>query len=125
MRVSSLTGDSVVFVSADADLLEVCDALTKNEIGAIAIGDGSRPIGVVSERDVVRALAERRDPAATRASDVATTSLVWCDASSGIGEVAAEMMDNYVRHVLVESHGKLVGIVSARDVLGAYVADGT
>jgi CBS domain-containing protein len=124
MRVSSLIGDTVVFVSPEVNLLEVCDALTTNEIGAVVVGDGTRPVGVVSERDVVHALAQRRDPATTRATDVANTSLVWCDAGSRLPEVASEMMDRYVRHVLVESDGRLVGVVSARDLLGAYVASG-
>jgi CBS domain-containing protein len=39
-----------------------------------------------------------------------------------MAEVAEEMMDCYVRHVLVEDGGRLVGIVSARDLLGAYVS---
>lgn len=48
--------------------------------------------------------------------------LVWCDASATIAEVATEMMEHDVRHVLVEDDGRLVGVVPARDLLGAYAS---
>ena len=65
------------------------------------------------------------DPATTRASDVAHRTLVWCDAEATVTEVATEMMECYIRHVLVEEDGRLVGIVSARDLLGAYASGDT
>ena len=79
-----------------------------------------RAEAIVSERDLVIALAGRRDPATTTAADIANDTLVWCDAEAPIAEVAELMMTRYVRHVLVERDGRLVGIVSARDLLGAF-----
>jgi CBS domain-containing protein len=83
-------------------------------------GDGVR--GVVSERDMVHAIAAGYDPATTAVAEIAQTDLVWCDASATVAEVAQEMMDRYIRHVLVEEEGRLVAIVSARDLLGAYAS---
>ena len=123
MRVSSLIGDPVIFVGPNTDLFDVADALTTNDVGALAVGDGKRPVGVVSERDLVHAVAQRRVPEDTRAIDIAQTSLIWCDATATIASAASEMLDHYVRHMLVEANGRLVGIVSARDLLGAYVAN--
>lgn len=122
-RVSLLIGAPVVRVCADASLIDVAVGMVESSIGALVLGErhGSAT-GIVSERDLVRALAEGRDPATTQARDIASTNLVWCDADATIAEVAAEMMDAYVRHVLVERNGRLVGIVSARDVLGAYAS---
>jgi CBS domain-containing protein len=122
-RVSLLIGAPVARVSPDATLHEVADAMQASGVGALVVGQrrGSAD-GVVSERDLVRALAERRDPATTRARDIASTTLVWCDAEATMAEVAEEMMDCYVRHVLVEHGGRLVGVVSARDILGAYAS---
>jgi CBS domain-containing protein len=120
MAVSVLTGAPVIRVAADADLNQVADALVDAGIGALIVGDADRATGIVSERDVVGALAQRRDSATTRAGDIANTTLVWCDAEATVAEVAERMMERYVRHVLVEDEGRLVGIVSARDLLGAY-----
>lgn len=120
MTVGMLTGGPVIRVAADADLHEVAEALVDASVGALVIGEEDAPTAIVSERDLVGALAERRDPSKTRAGDIAHTTLVWCPAGATLAEVAGLMMDRYVRHVLVEEDGKLVGIVSARDVLGAY-----
>ena len=57
------------------------------------------------------------------AGDVAHRSLVWCDADAMVADVAELMMERYVRHVLVEDQGRLVGVVSARDLLGDYAAE--
>jgi CBS domain-containing protein len=122
MAVANLIGDAVACISPDASLTEVADALVAREVGALVVGDADRPHGIVSERDLVRAMAERRSPDTTAAMDVATTELVWCDATASVGEVAEEMSERYVRHVLVEEDGTLIGVVSARDLLGSYAA---
>ena len=120
--MTTFAADTVVRVAADADLWAVAATLAEAGVGALAVGQLDDVLGVVSERDVVQALAAGRDPSTTTAFDVAHTTLVWCDVESTVAEVAEEMMEHYVRHVLVEDGGRLVGVVSARDLLGAYVA---
>ena len=122
LPVRALIGDEVARVPMRASLLDVAAALTEREVGLVAVGVEGLPAGVVSERDIVRAVAEGRDLAATTAMDVAPTELCWVDPDATVGEVAAEMMDNWVRHVLVGADGALVGIVSARDLIGLYAS---
>ncbi len=114
--------DTVSHVDPEATMQDVVDELNADEVGLLLVGTAERVVGVVSERDLVRMLAARRDLTTTRAADVATTTPVWCDVDATVHEVAELMMEHYVRHVLVEKDGKLVGIVSARDLLGAYTA---
>ena len=123
LPVSALIGDRVARVEAGAMLFEVAEAMAAAGVGALVVGDLDRPSGIVTERDLAGALAARRDPATTTAGDIAHTSLVWCDAEATVAEVAAEMMTAYVRHVLVEEDGRLVGVVSVRDLLGVYASD--
>lgn len=118
--VSRLIGDTVLRIPSDATLADAARVLTGSEIGAVLVGEGDRPEALVSERDLVHAVADGRDPEATPALAVGSTELVWCDVESTVDEVAMEMMDRYIRHVLVEEDGALVGIVSARDLLGVY-----
>ena len=120
--VSTLVAAPVAKVAPDATLLEVADAMKAASVGALLVSESDGAAGIVSERDIVHALAGRRDPATTTARDVSSTTLVWCDTEATIAEVAEEMMECYVRHVLVEDRGRLVGIVSARDLLGAYAS---
>jgi CBS domain-containing protein len=120
--ISTITGDPLARVAADATVADVARALVARDVGAIVLGDDELPTALVSERDVVRVVAAGRDPATVPASDVASTKLVWCDAEATTDEVAVRMMDRYIRHILVERDGALVGIVSARDLLGVYSA---
>jgi len=120
--VASLVSDAPATIEADASLYAVARAMADADVGLLIVGDGERPRGVVSERDVVRALAAARAPGSTTATDIAQSDLVWCDATATVAEVAAEMMVRYVRHVLVEEDGRLLGVVSARDLLGVYAA---
>lgn len=123
LPISTVTGDPVARVAADATAADVANAMVTHNVGAIVIGDDDRPAGIVSERDIVRIVAARKDPAVIQAVDVASTKLVWCDADATVEEVATRMMERYIRHILVERDGVLAGIVSARDLLGVYTSD--
>ena len=122
MPVTAFAADEVVGVDGDATLFEVADLLVAEDIGVLAVRENACVMGVVSERDLIHALAERRPPDTTRAIDIASTILAFCDCDATVAEVAIEMAERYVRHVLVEDKGRVVGIVSARDLLGAYAA---
>lgn len=121
--IADLTGSAVVRVAADATIADVAKAIVDNQVGAVVIGDDARPAALVSERDVVRVVASGQDPSAVRCLDVASTHLVWCAADETVGQAAIRMTDRSIRHLLVERDGALVGIVSARDLLGVYAAD--
>jgi CBS domain-containing protein len=123
LPISALTGDVPARISTDANLIDVASTLVNGNMGAVIVGEEPRPTAVVSERDLVRAMAEGLDPAATPVMHVATTKLFWCDVDATVAEVASQMMEHYVRHILVEDDGELVGIVSARDLLGICSAD--
>ncbi len=132
ISLSTLTGDPVARVPADATVMDVAKAIVADEVGAVVVadevgavvvGDDERPAALVSERDFVRVVAAGKDPASVPALEAASTKLVWCEAEATVGEAAVRMMDRYIRHLLVEQEGALVGIVSARDLLGVYSAE--
>jgi CBS domain-containing protein len=120
--IATITGDPVARVAADATVADVAMAMADVDVGAVVVGDDQRPAALVSERDVVRVVAAGKNPASVPATEVASTKLVWCDADATVDQVATRMMDRYIRHVLVQRDGALVGIVSARDLLGVYSA---
>ena len=123
LPVSSLVGDEIITVTADTTIAAVARLLEDAGIGAVAVGEPSVVDGVVSERDVVRVVAEGGDPATVTAAEVMSKELVWCRDTSTVPDVANEMFDRYVRHVLVAGDEGLVGIVSARDILGVYASE--
>lgn len=125
MTMSMLIGDEVVTVTPQATLAEVAQVMADRDVGAVAVGAAGQVSGIVSERDLVRVIAGGGDPAEIEARTVATDELVWCQTTSTVAEVANEMLDHYVRHVLVADGSQLAGIVSARDLLGVYATDET
>ena len=122
MTIGMLTGDEVVTVTGDVSLEEVARVLTDAGIGAVVVGTADQALSIVSERDIVRCVAEGIDLAATSAETVSSQTLLWADASAPVIEVAEQMMQEWVRHVLIEDGGRLVGVVSSRDLLGVYAS---
>jgi CBS domain-containing protein len=74
----------------------------------------------VSERDVVRAIAAGQDLDATTAADLDSQDVVTRTPDTTVHDAAVLTMEHYVRHLLVRDHTGSVGMVSARDLLGAY-----
>lgn len=124
LPISTLTGSEVERIDGSASMQALVEELVRDEVGALVVGSADTIQGIVSERDVVRALARGGDPATLTVADIATSAdhLVWCDASSTIAEVGEMMLERYLRHILVREDGELVGLVSARDLLGIYAA---
>jgi CBS domain-containing protein len=120
-EVRTFMAESVVMVEPTATLREAARAMISSEVGTLVVGSVEQPEGVISERDLARALATGEDPDACTVADVESSKLVWCDVTATVAEVAIVMQEQYVRHVLIEDDGGLVGIVSARDLLGAYL----
>lgn len=121
--VSTLTGDRVARVAADASVADAARALVARDVGMVVVGDDQRPAAVLSERDIARVVAAGDDPTTIRAGDIASTKLIWAGADDTVDAVANRMMEHYIRHILVEQDGALVGVVSARDLLGVYSSD--
>lgn len=120
--VSELIGDEVERVAPSASLRAVCAALADRGVGIVGIGAADGPLdGVVSERDIVAALAGGADPDTTTAADIEVAHVYYIDPTTTLDEVAAEMLSKWTRHLFVGEPDRLLGVVSVRDVLGALV----
>lgn len=120
--VDSLLADEVVFVSAEASVAEVATALTEADVGLLVVGSAEHVVGVVSERDVVHAVARGLTPDTPIVELVEPADLRWATTDAPIDDVANEMLMNHLRHLLVGADdGTLAGVVSMRDVLAMYV----
>lgn len=116
-------GSSVATVPPTATVSEVLAALAQFGVGALVVStDGSAVDGIISERDVVRAIAAHgRDAVDRSASEVMTSEVVTCSETATIEQLMTEMTERRFRHVPVTEEGRLVGIVSIGDVVNARV----
>lgn len=121
--VWTLMTRAVARIAPDARLNEVAQKLSSVGAGALAVGTTEAVTGIVSERDLTRALGRHNDAATMPASAVASSELVWCEPDTTASAAAKLMCDRGVRHLLVgeAGEGNLRGIVSARDLIEALV----
>jgi CBS domain-containing protein len=106
-----------ISVDEKLTLRSLASVLAEVNIGIALVTQPDGSVGVVSERDVVDALAGGADPDEVWAVDVASTDVVFAEPESSIVDVAEQMAAEGVRHVTVVDRGTIVGVVSARDVL--------
>lgn len=128
MRISdvlNLKGTDVVTVVPSLSIRDLVQMLAERRIGAVVVSsDGVSVEGIVSERDVVRGLAERgavvlSDPV----SSIATTDVFTAKPNTHIDEISELMTVRRIRHVPVLVDGGLHGIVSIGDVVKSRIAD--
>ena len=113
----------VATVGSGASLRQIAEALTVDELGALAVLENDTLVGVVSERDVVRHVAAGSDLDHTRARDVMSTDPVTVQTDDSLGHAAQLMRDAAVRHLPVLEDDLIAGFLSIRDLFGMYVAD--
>jgi CBS domain-containing protein len=108
----------VVTLPRETTLAEAARTMREQDIGDIVVSDGAAPAGLVTDRDiVVRAVAERCDPASTTIGEILSSDLITVHPDDTIQSAALLMRDNAVRRVLVcEDNQRLVGIVSIGDL---------
>lgn len=119
-------GTNVVTVAALAPLAEVARTLSQNRIGAVLVRDaGGDVLGIVSERDIVRAMATHGAAAVeVPAAEIMTRSLHTVTPISQVSEALALMTDRRVRHLpVLEEDGNLAGMVSIGDLVKARIAE--
>lgn len=112
-----LASTPIVSIESNASLAELAAKIDLEQVGAVAVMSGDHLEGVVSERDIVRALAAHGEPEDVWAADVMTGEPVHVDGDDSILAAAQLMLDEGVRHLPVMSDGHVVGVVSVRDVL--------
>jgi CBS domain-containing protein len=112
-------GGNVVTIEPTATLADASRLLAQHRIGAVLVtGAGQRIVGIVSERDIVRALAAHGASALNLPlTDVMTRKVVTCTRSDTIAELMEQMTGGKFRHLPVIEDDRLVGIISIGDVV--------
>ena len=118
MKVSIVMRKDVVKSKSDISIKEAAIILQRRRIGSIVIvDDEDKCVGIVTERDIIRSIAHNM-PLETRISRIMTANPITVGLDSSIAEVKAIMVNHRIRHVpVVDSENKVVGIISARDLL--------
>jgi len=123
-RILKDKGSTVYTVPAAAPLQAAVDVLAEHRVGVLVVTGSDGGIGgILSERDVIRALSGNAASGVARSvADVMTRDIETCTPEDAESEVMARMNAKGIRHLPVVSDGKLVGLVSMRDVIKLRIA---
>ena len=122
MNVETILRNKGRRVATIRPYMTIADAvamLDQERIGALVVSeDGEGVDGMLSERDIVIALAECGPDLLSRTvDDIMTRDVITCDPADTVGELMAEMTNRRIRHLPVVRHGRLCGIVSIGDLV--------
>ena len=105
-------------VQRQQTVADAARVMVHNNVGIVIVLDGDRLVGVFSERDVVRRVVDHGlDPALVRAGEVMTTDVIVADVDDDYRTAIRTMDDANIRHLLVASEGRLLSMISIRDLI--------
>jgi CBS domain-containing protein len=123
VRVAEIMTNATVTDSHTGTLQAAAEMMWRQQTGSIVIVEGGELVGIVTERDVLKAVATAMDVAKTPVGDVMTTGVITVDPDTSIRDAARTMAQHWIRHLpIVDAKGRLAGIVSQRDVTGIFAA---
>ena len=118
MKVRELPPGRLLSVDPQTSVADVARQMKADDSDSVAVMSEGRLVGIITERDLVRAIADGIDPRQVRADVVMTADPATVDADEEVAVVAVKMMRLGVRHLpVVNKAGKPVGLVSARNLV--------
>ncbi|MBI3739328.1 MAG: CBS domain-containing protein [Chloroflexi bacterium] len=115
-------GSQIFAVKPDATVFDALKMMAEKNTGAMLVMDGNKVVGILSERDCVRKVdLEGKTAKTTKVSEIMTSKVLYVEISQSLDECMAIMIDKNIRHLPVYEEGKLVGLLSVRDVLKEVV----
>jgi CBS domain-containing protein len=117
MKITEIMTNAAVTDRPDDSLEAAAKKMWDQQTGSLLVTDGEELVGIVTERDILRAVATGT-PLDTPLSAVMTKDLITIDPGASLREAARVMSEKWIRHLPILEGGKLVGIVSQRDLAG-------
>ena len=118
MKVSQVPPGRLISVEPKASLAQVAKKMRVDDGDAVAVMSEGRLLGIITERDLVKAIADGIDPQQTKADVIMTADPATVTADEEVAVVAVKMMRLGIRHLpVVNKAGKPVGLVSARNLV--------
>lgn len=111
-------------VSCDSSVMDALKVMAEANIGAVLVGEEDRIVGIFTERDYARkGEIEGLSAAETKLRDVMTSEMLTVNSNLSADACLSIMEDHHIRHLPVVDQGKMVGIVSLRDLVDTLLAD--
>jgi CBS domain-containing protein len=115
----------IISLGKDKTVADAVSRMMEDEIGALVVVDGEKPVGMFTERDVLKCWTRKGDRhfKDIKLSEVMTTNMIIVEVDDDLCYVTTIMIKNRIRHLPVIDNHKLVAMLSIRDVVKAQVTD--
>jgi len=116
--ILQLKGSGVTTIPPSASAREAAAKMTATNVGALIVCDDSEILGIITERDFLgKVLTEGKDPTATTVREIMSSPVETCLSDELAEDCAQRMAAKHIRHMAVMDDGRLVGVVSQRDLM--------
>jgi CBS domain-containing protein len=120
-NVLAVKGPKVVTIDPEQTIRQALTLLAQHNIGAlVVVGDSGLPVGILSERDIVREAARNEGVFALLVSSIMTRRVIIGTPQDDLVSVASTMTEQRIRHLPIADGGRLVGMVSIGDIVKAH-----
>lgn len=118
-HVRDIMNKHVVTIEQDSSVLDATRLLKEKDISFLVIVKDGNPVGVLSERDIVRRLAaEDKQASKVRVYEIMSPKFRWVEPTTEIEDAVQKMLNNNIRRLIVLDNGKLVGVITQTDLTG-------
>ena len=118
--VRDIMAKNIKTVKPDDSVHAAVQKMNKFDIGSVIVISSGRPVGIITETNIMRRVVESRmDPATVWAKDIMTSPLVTIDQTAAVEEAAKIMVDKNISRLPVTNGNKLVGLISSTDIVKA------
>ncbi len=121
--VAQIAQPDVIALEASASIGDAARTMATRKIGSVAVREGGELVGLVTERDLLLSVLVRGTDPARPLRDAMRPEVPRVGAAASEDDCAALMRDHATRHLLVEDRGRVVGVVSMRDVIHAMLSE--
>jgi CBS domain-containing protein len=120
--VSEVMTKASITESASEPIKAAASRMWAQQTGSLLVMEGEALIGIITERDVMKCIARGLDVNATPVSAVMTRGVQTVSPYTSVGDAARQMASRWIRHLPVVEDGRVVGMVSQRDLVGIFAA---
>lgn len=123
MLVRNLMKSPVVLVGPEESLRRAAQVMREHGIGAVVVEQSDQVVGILTERDVMHAVAQMGDVEIARVGDHMSAPVVTASPNWDVTVAATEMSDRRIRHLVVLQAGRALGVLSVRDVMSVFLPE--
>ena len=115
-KVGDVMNKSIISVEKDDTIKLAVKKMVHGEFGAVVVTENGKPIGILTERDILKSIANEKMDLENKAEMIMSTPLISVNSSTSLSEAANIMLTNNIRRLMIKDKDEYVGIISQREL---------